>query len=195
MPAGRPKAFDPDEVIERARDLFWRVGYGGASITALEDALGIGRKSLYDTFGSKRALYVLALGSYVETVVDGICAGLAGPAPSPLANLERVLSKLQRHHGSPASRGCLLGVAMAESVPGEGVEPAVRRALVRLERAFERTLAAARDAGELRADVEPRDHARALVALTQGIALMGRAGLPASTLAGAVRAALDGLRP
>jgi hypothetical protein len=73
---------------------------------------------------------------------------------------------------------------------------AVLRAwLARLEKAFELVLQRALEAGALRDDVRPRDVARQLVALTQGLALMGRISASPKASREAVRAALDGLRP
>lgn len=195
MRPGPAKRFDPERALERARDLFWRRGFDGTGLAELEAELGVGRKSLYDTFGNKRALYLDALDQYGASVIAEICDGLERPDASALANLERVLVKLARHHGSGESLGCLLGVGLAQVQRDDAeVVAALRRGLARLEKAFERTLRRALEAGELRADVRPRDAARQLVALVQGLALLGRvAGSPAA-LRSAVRAALDGLR-
>jgi TetR/AcrR family transcriptional repressor of nem operon len=196
MRPGPPKQFDPDRALEQARDLFWRRGYDGTGIAELEAELGIGRKSLYDTFGSKRALYLRALEHYGATVITAICEGLERPDSDALANLERVLDKLARHHGSGESLGCLLGVGLSQVERGDAEVVAVLRTwLARLEKAFEATLQRALEAGALRADVRPREAARQLVALTQGLALMGRIAASPSASREAVRAALAGLRP
>ena len=94
MRPGPPKRFDPDQALERARDLFWRRGYDGTGIRELEATLGIGRKSLYDTYGSKRELYLRALQLYADSVIGRICDGLERPGASAMANLERVLERL-----------------------------------------------------------------------------------------------------
>lgn len=196
MRPGPPKRFDPDEALLLARDLFWTRGYDGTGIRELEQTLGIGRKSLYDTFGSKRALYLRALEAYADTVIRDICEGLERPGAGALENLARVLSKLQEHHGSGASKGCLLGVAMAQAGRDDEELRAVLRAyLERLERALGRTLERAVAAGEVRADASPRDVARQLVALTQGMALMGRVADAPARARSVVRAALAALRP
>lgn len=196
MTPGPTKRFDPDQAVGAARDLFWRRGYDGTGIRELEAELGIGRKSLYDTFGSKRGLYLRALESYADTVIQRICDGLERPGGAPLENLERVLHKLQQHHGSPESLGCLLGVAMAQvDRRDDELVGLLRGYLRRLERALERTLRRARDAGTIRAEVSPRDAARNLVALTQGMALMGRVSGSSAGPRSMVRAALEALRP
>ena len=73
---GRPIEFDQDEALERALQVFWRHGYEGTSLDALCEAMQIGRQSLYNTFGDKRALFLV---SNKVTSVSG--AGTCIPAP------------------------------------------------------------------------------------------------------------------
>ena len=60
----RTKAFDKQQVLGKAVDLFWRQGYHATSMQNLVDTLGINRASLYDTFGGKRDLFEQAFESY-----------------------------------------------------------------------------------------------------------------------------------
>lgn len=195
MSPGPAKSFDPDDAVAQARDLFWRHGYDGTAIRDLESALGIGRKSLYDTFGSKRALYLRALAQYTDSVIERICKGLEDPRNDAMANLERVLGRLQKHHASPESLGCLLGVAIAQADRTDTELAAILRGyLARLEHAFERAIRDAASDGAIKADVKPKDAARNLVALTQGMALMSRVDDTPSMTRSIVRAALDALK-
>lgn len=175
MRPGPSKKFDPDEAVQIARDMFWRCGYDGTAISQLESTLGIGRKSLYDTFGNKRKLYLCAIEQYADTVVQKICQGLEDPRSSPLENLERVLDRLGIHHASSESLGCLLGVAMAQADPDDSqLAELLNGYLQRLERAFENTIRSAQNQGEIEGSAPANEIARSLVALTQGVALMGR---------------------
>lgn len=195
MRPGPSKRFDPDEAVENARDLFWRRGFDGTGIRELEAELGIGRKSLYDTFGSKRELYLRAIRLYADTVIAKIRRRLDDPEAPAIASLQRALQRLAQHHGSDESVGCLLGVAMGQSTRDEpDVAGAVGEALRGLEDAFERNLRRAQVDGDVRADVVPRDAARNLVALTQGMALLGRIAASGAQTRSVVRAALLALR-
>ena len=195
MRPGPSKSFDPQTALTQARDLFWRRGYDGTGLAEIEAELGIGRKSLYDTFGNKRALYLAALEHYGTSVIASICAGLERADTPAFDNLERVLTKLARHHGSGESLGCLLGVALGQ-IERDDAELAalLRRWVERLEQAFEVALERAEVEGALRQQVRPRDAARQLVALVQGLALLGRLAETPTAHVGAVRAALAGLR-
>lgn len=192
---GPAKSFDPDAVLKLARDVFWRRGYDGTSISELESVLGIGRKSLYDTFGSKRELYLRALGHYADTVVQRICLGLEDPRNSAMENLERVLGRLQTHHSSRNGLGCLLGVAMAQADPADAELAALLRGYLRqLATAFERTIERAQAEGTIEGNARSKDVARNLVALTQGMALMGRVAATPALPSAVVRAGLHALK-
>src|SRR5437870_8632656 len=63
---GRPRAFDPDAVLERAMHVFWAKGYEGASLSDLTRAMRINRPSLYAAFGNKEQLFRKVLDRYVN---------------------------------------------------------------------------------------------------------------------------------
>src|SRR5215471_14534569 len=77
----RPKEFDPDEVLERIMEQFWLRGYEATSMDDLVRAAGIGRQSLYNEFGDKRALYLRALDRYGASDGAAVLAILAKDAP------------------------------------------------------------------------------------------------------------------
>jgi len=58
------KSFDIDDVTNRAMNLFWSKGFESTSITNLTKHTGINKGSLYNAFGSKKALFKLVLLKY-----------------------------------------------------------------------------------------------------------------------------------
>lgn len=62
----RPKSFDDEQILNKAMDLFWQKGYQATSIQDLEQHLNIGRRSLYNAFGSKYELFLAALHKYAS---------------------------------------------------------------------------------------------------------------------------------
>ena len=60
----RAKEFDYDVILDRATDIFLEKGYEHTSVQDLVDHLGIHRRSIYDTYGDKRQLYLKILNKY-----------------------------------------------------------------------------------------------------------------------------------
>jgi TetR/AcrR family transcriptional repressor of nem operon len=90
MAGGRPKEFDTPEVLQRAMELFWRQGYAAVSLPELLRAMGISRQSLYDTFGSKRELYIGAIEHYRATQLS-LALALLEREGSPVENVRSVV--------------------------------------------------------------------------------------------------------
>lgn len=63
---GRSKEFEENTVLQKAMELFWQQGYEKTSMSDLVEHMGIHRKSIYDTFGDKHALYLKVIDHYGE---------------------------------------------------------------------------------------------------------------------------------
>ncbi|EOR07634.1 TetR/AcrR family transcriptional regulator [Acinetobacter genomosp. 15BJ] len=64
--AGRPREFDREKALVKARDFFWQHGYEGTSMSDLVEVLGIASARIYKAFGSKEALFREAVKHYEE---------------------------------------------------------------------------------------------------------------------------------
>ncbi len=174
MAPGPEKQFDPEKAVEKAVEVFQARGFEGASLSELLSRMEIGRKSLYDTFGCKRELFQRALDHYSRIQTDELRRTLEQPG-SPMRHLREVMRKLQRRHSERGSTGCLLGTSIADFDTSDAeMARRLRDHLRGIEEVFRETLERARDAGELDEDVSPRDAARMLLCLSQGMALVGR---------------------
>ena len=58
---GRPRSYDPEQVLERALHAFWKSGFSGTSLDTLALATGLNRPSLYAGLGDKRTIYIKAM--------------------------------------------------------------------------------------------------------------------------------------
>ncbi len=174
MPRGPAKQFEPTAELERAMELFWKKGFAATSMADVRAATGLGAKSLYDTFGNKRALYVEAIEHYTATVVSRLYGGLADE-PSPAAAVASLLPNIARSNEAD-HRGCLLGVAMAEARVSDDEELVafLKRKLQVIEDALTEAFDRAKSMGELRADVESRSLARLHAVVLHGANLMAR---------------------
>ena len=91
----RPKEFDIDQVLDRATELFWTKGYEETSMRELEEGLGVGRQSLYSTFGDKRDLFLASLDRY---------AAIQRARLAPLLEPDTGLEGIRRYFGEMVSR-------------------------------------------------------------------------------------------
>lgn len=190
MTRGPAKTFDPDDALLRAIEVFWTKGYAAAGLSDLLDAMGIARKSMYDTFGCKRELFLAALDAYSRHAAEGMRAELCRSG-SPLQDLRRFLRERQREFASPGTRGCLLGVAAAQADTDDvELARALNAYLRTVEDVIHDALVRARDAGELVAGADPRAFARLIVATLQGLAVTGRVVAGAAFAKGAIDALL-----
>jgi TetR/AcrR family transcriptional repressor of nem operon len=195
---GRPRAFDTDQALAQARDLFWSRGYGATSIQNLVDELKVQRGSLYAAFGDKRGLYLRAVALYAEQNRQRLQALLATDPVLP--TIRQMLLDPTTLTGAPEAangdrRGCLLGNTTAELLPGDAaarelVASAYQDTIQVLTSALER----AQSTGEVTTDSTPRAQAELLLLLFQGAALVGRAQPDHDQLAAGIDAAIDALR-
>jgi TetR/AcrR family transcriptional repressor of nem operon len=191
MSRGPEKQFDPEIALAKATEVFWARGYEAASLSELLAHMGIGRKSLYDTFGNKRSLFLKTLEHYAQTTIKSIRNQLSAPG-SPLTNIRRVLRDFQRTHAVPGSKGCMLGTNIADFDTNDQEIASVLRSYLReVEDAFCRAILRAQQSGELRRAMKPRDIAQLLLCTTQGMALVGRVLDDETLLKGTVEATLS----
>ncbi len=58
---GRPRQFDESEALDQAIDVFWELGYEAADIETLCQKMGLSKPSIYNSFGRKEDLFLMAL--------------------------------------------------------------------------------------------------------------------------------------
>ncbi|GAA2258190.1 TetR family transcriptional regulator [Streptomyces ruber] len=188
----RTKEFDPDAALQSALELFWRRGYEATSMSDLVEHLGIGRASLYATFGSKHELYLKALDRYSENQSPLLLRELSRPGPA----LPAVRAVVRRFATEAASdeerlRGCLVVNTATELAPHDDAAALrVVRSWDHLETLLHAALARAQAQGELPEDRDPRALARMLLVLMQGLRVVGKASADPARLLDAADQAL-----
>ncbi|MEH1939565.1 MAG: TetR/AcrR family transcriptional regulator [Nostoc sp.] len=190
MTRGPEKQFDPEVALEQAMRVFWVHGYEAASLSELLKNMGIGKKSLYDTFGNKQSLFLKALEHYAHTNIQNVQARLSADG-SPLGHLKQLLKDLQEMHSQPGSCGCMLGTNIADfNTEDKAIAKVMRGYLQQAEDVLTATLIRAQAVGEISPESNPRNLARLLLCTMQGVALIGRVMENGTTLEGAVTAAI-----
>jgi TetR/AcrR family transcriptional repressor of nem operon len=173
----RPKEFDRNEALMEAIELFASYGYEGTSTEALLEAMGVSRQSLYDTFGSKRELYIEAVRRYNIDSATRFVKNLEKGA-TPLGGLRRALiSHIDRRDG-PANGACLgVGSICEFGRRDSAIIAASEEAAPLILGPLVRTLALAQADGEIRADVDPQLAAEFLLTALNGLKVNARAGM------------------
>jgi TetR/AcrR family transcriptional regulator, transcriptional repressor for nem operon len=186
----RKLEFDRDAAIGAAADAFWEKGYAATSLDDLTDRLGIGRASLYNAFGDKRALLIEAIDSYVSDARASLNEALASNKPGKKA-IADVLRNAVMVEGE-GGRGCMC-VTVGMELKGDDEQ--VRRVIVanieRMEDTFFALLKRGQGDGSVRKDVDPRASAQAVTALVIGIQAMKRIGVSAAVVKAAAEAQLE----
>ncbi len=189
----RPREFNRAEALQKAIEVFWTHGYDATSMTHLQKALGIGRQSLYSTFGDKQQLFYEALQHYV-LMSETQCAAHFGDEAGIETIREHFRMAAQRLTEGEPRRGCLIMNAGIERAPHDARAAAlVERGLSCLRTSFARALHNAHDRGEISATVDVESAATALTAQNAGLAVLGRSGASAEQLFLSANAALDAL--
>jgi TetR/AcrR family transcriptional repressor of nem operon len=185
----RPKQFDHDVAVERAIEVFRHKGYAATTPQNLADALGIGAGSLYHTFGSKHALFELALNRYVDARIHDLTNLLTEPAPVK-QRLRRTLELI----AGEGTRGCMI-VNTAGELAGtdEAAVRAVRRDFDLVESAFQALIDEGQGSGEIAADRDPAALASMLLNTMVGLRLLARAGDGPERLHRVIDATIDSL--
>ncbi len=190
---GRPKSFNPDQVLDKALHVFWDKGYEAASICDLVEAMGINRFSLYDTFGDKQSLFIAAFDKYLHDSVEPRIRALesgSGGVEALASFLTKIVDGLDC---SDTPCACMM-VPIAVSMKEPEIRERVERHYQRLAEAFESCLQRARDKGQVRGDLDPHAAAAMLLAVAQGAVVAAAAGRPQADIRAGVQAAISSLR-
>jgi TetR/AcrR family transcriptional repressor of nem operon len=174
----RPIKYSIDSVLEKAMLAFWRHGYQATSLEQLIAETGLGKSSLYNLFGGKRALYIQSLEFYANREVTAAVSILEqGGEPGALVGqlLNTVLVRISTNNDR---LGCLLcNSALGIGASDAEIARQVRACLDPLQQAFSNLLQSAGfkpDAAD--------SQAQQLLAIYTGVQVMSRAGYSTDVL-------------
>lgn len=176
--AGRPREFDREAALLRARNLFWQRGYEGVSMSDLVAALGIASARIYAAFGSKEQLFREAVAFY-EAKEGGFADRALAEETSVWTAIERILREaIELYTSSSGSFGCMVVSAAvnysAENKPVEAWLAAHRRA--RTDSIINRIKTAIAE-GELPKSADAQRLGDLCAALLHGFSVQARDGI------------------
>ncbi len=173
--------------------LFWRQGYAATSTDDLVEAMGIGRQSLYDTFGDKQGLYLEALRLYHM----GKSGDVLAPGAAPLTARETIRRALLRPVDRPAGERAMGCMGINATVSFCGAEPQVAalagNTARAVEEAFAGMVARGVEAGEFSASIDAEAAGKFLYTTLQGLTVRAQADAEPAALRQTVDFALTTL--
>lgn len=183
--------FDRVEAVARAVDAFWQMGYEALPALEIAETMGVAKSSLYNTFGSKKNLFVESVDHYADSQRSKVCAG------SKSENVEVPLRQmlLEAASDNNAGKGCLLVNTAAEFGARDGeVRQHVKAGFDGMRDAFATVIRAGQGAGHFNPDVDPYRYAIILLTGIAGLRILAKGGFSGVDLNSAVENMLAGLK-
>ncbi|WP_321858282.1 TetR/AcrR family transcriptional regulator [Burkholderia cenocepacia] len=172
---GRPRAFDEQLVLSRAIAFFSASGYSAAGISDLSRATGLTTGSLYKAYSDKEGIFAKALECYIARREAEVAAMLAG-AESGRASIAALLGLYARlSQGKEGKLGCLLVTGITELPQFSRVGVVMRDQLARRRDLLTRLVSQGQDDGSITTTTAPATVADLLLALLQGMRVLGKA--------------------
>ncbi len=189
----RPREFDREKALRQAMETFWEHGYERTSAALLEKSMGIGRSSLYGTFGSKDALYAESMDVYAEDFRTRVIGQLhaEGPARQVLERFFRSVADRGRPGGERLRFCMVVRASISSAKQPDRIKTRIAAFIEELDAAFYGLLQRARQEGALGTDL--RDTARYLTTTLQALNVAAHAGRSSRELRQLARRALSTL--
>jgi TetR/AcrR family transcriptional repressor of nem operon len=172
----RERSFSEPEVLNRLTDVFSTHGYTGTSLALLQEATGLGKQSLYNTFGDKQSMYLQAIDCAVQRAAH-VTAALQGTQDGRAA-LALYFDSLVQSCASadPAEKSCIVTGGLMEGLD----EAPLTWALTSRWQATHESLRAAVERGQRDGSIANQapsaELAELLIAMVSGLRVAARAG-------------------
>lgn len=146
----RNKEFDPSIVLHKSMEIFGHYGYEGTSLQNLIDGLGIARQSLYDTYGTKRDLFISAVKHYINGKTATVISYLERSGSVKRAISEIFYEGINVLKDDARRKECFIMDSAIAQIPHDlEISEFFNHDLKRLEEAFYKALVRAQEQGEI----------------------------------------------
>ncbi|PAE88997.1 TetR/AcrR family transcriptional regulator [Shouchella clausii] len=157
----RSKEFDEKAVLRKAMELFWEQGYEKTSMQDLVDHMGIHRRSIYDTFGDKRSLFLASLNHYEELIVNEMESIISSTSSIKQAIRDVFIFVLNSIEQYP--KGCLsVNAAIELSLLDKEIGRIVTKMFNRTEDMFNNLIKRGQTSGEISKEIDSDNISRFL---------------------------------
>ncbi|MBX9953354.1 TetR/AcrR family transcriptional regulator [Peribacillus simplex] len=186
----RSKEFDEKAVLRKAMELFWEQGYEKTSMQDLVDHMGIHRRSIYDTFGDKRSLFLASLNHYEELIVNEMESIISSTSSIKQTIRDVFIFVLNSIEQYP--KGCLsVNAAIELSLLDKEIGRIVTKMFNRTEDMFNNLIKRGQTSGELSKEIDSNNTSRFLHNNLVGIRVLIKTNYNKKELEGIITLALS----
>ncbi len=193
--AGRPKAYNRNQIITIATQLFWKKGYSGTSLADLSQAMNISKSTFYAAFANKDELYKICLEEYGKSFFREMVQ-MVTVDHHVLDAVRKFFIQIAREEAdhSPA-KGCLLVKSANEiGMHHPTLSPIIEKLLSVTRSTLQNALELAKRKNELPESFDTQIAATYLITQMCGLRTLVRAGFSESELESIVDNMLVNLR-
>ncbi len=184
---GRNKQFELNQVLDCAMREFWRKGYRATSIPTLEAQMGISRQSLYNTFKSKRELFLRALRYYHGIIIVKNFSYIENSSSPKNGICEYFRARAKDALNHSGIKGCLVTNSIAELAQHDNqVRAQTTITLQHMRSVFKSALARAQSSNEISGQLDINATADFLLNNSQGLFIMSRMNVDKTSVDGIV---------
>ena len=172
--AGRKPKFTEEILLKKASQLFWKKGYFNCSTRDLILELNINKGTLYNTFGSKKELFIRCL-AYLEDDWFEQMENKIATTDTPYQELVAIFNSICDESENQRNLGCILGNTLIETVNKEPeLQKLTTEYLTRLKNLFKLGISKAIEKKEIKTLSSPQEIALILISLWNGIQVTKR---------------------
>lgn len=191
----RNKAFDENEVLDKAVQLFNYKGYNATSAQDLVECLGISRSSLYGTYTDKRTLFIESLKRYRQKTSSQLITFLEASEDAE-ESIKHILNLLVADSvEDKLFSGCFMTNCSVEMAPHDAeVSAIICGNRQDVEKALLRVVKNGQESGQFSTRHSARSLARFLFNTFTGIKVASKSGTDKKVLDDIVKVALGALK-
>lgn len=181
---GRPRSYDPEQVLERALHAFWRGGFSGTSLDTLALTTGLNRPSLYAGLGDKRTIYIKAMHYFQKYAKSEFSKALERKttdrsfADVIVRYLQTAIAVDGYHEDTNLSGCAVISTTMADALADNQIQTVLKEVLTEMDEQLYQRLELAQQNLELSHDTDIDILAFLMTSVVHSIGIRARAGLP-----------------
>ena len=170
----RHREFEQSGVLDAAMAVFWNKGYQATSMLDLEKATSLKPGSIYNSFKSKKGLFLAVIEHYREKMV-GVRISSVLNQGHPIQGIEDFFRTTYLNFEPDQLIGCMLTNTATElSDSDKDIQSYVTAGIEMIEEAFAKCLNEAKMSGVIYSEVDVEKLALHLTSCYQGLCVVGR---------------------